>query len=272
MRSVLPVGLTLGSMTDAVSQFRALRSGQSMRGSSVKITVVGLGKIGLPLAVQFASRGHQVLGADVSAPTVVTVNAGKEPFPGEAYLQEKLADVVARDLFRATTDTAAAVSESDVVVVVVPLFVDGEGIPDFGWMDAATGDIARGLKPGTLVVYETTLPVGTTRTRWKPTLQDGSGLTEGTDFRLVFSPGARADRSHLRRSVKVSQPHGWSLQRGSQTRSRLLRGSSTLRPSWVQASQGMLLHAWRPELPLSSARPPTHELCPTRGNNECENG
>src|SRR5665809_62475 len=55
-------------------------------------------------------------------------------------------------------------------------------------MDAATGDIGRGLKPGTLVVYETTLPVGTTRTRWKPMLQDGSSLTEGTDFHLVFSP------------------------------------------------------------------------------------
>jgi nucleotide sugar dehydrogenase len=154
----------------------------------MKITVVGLGKIGLPLAVQFASRGHHVLGADVSAPTVATVNSGREPFPGEAYLQEKLADVVARDLLKATTDTAAAASESDVVVVVVPLFVDAEGIPDFGWMDAATGDIAGGLKPGTLVVCETTLPVGTTRTCWKPMLQDGSGLTAGKDFQLVFSP------------------------------------------------------------------------------------
>ena len=154
----------------------------------MKITVVGLGKIGLPLAVQFASRGHVVLGADVDAPTVATVNSGKEPFPGEAYLQEKLADVVQRRLLRAVTDTVTAVSESDVVVVVVPLFVDGEGIPDFGWMDAATGDVARGLNPGTLVVYETTLPVGTTRTRWKPMLQDGSNLTEGRDFHLVFSP------------------------------------------------------------------------------------
>jgi nucleotide sugar dehydrogenase len=55
-------------------------------------------------------------------------------------------------------------------------------------MDSATEDIARGLKPGTLVVYETTLPVGTTRTRWKPMLEQGSGLVEGSDFHLVFSP------------------------------------------------------------------------------------
>jgi len=154
----------------------------------LKITVVGLGKIGLPLAVQFASREHEVLGADVNARTVETINSGHEPFPVEAHLQEKLTDVVNQGLLRASTDTAAAVAEIDAVVVVVPLFVHGDGIPDFVWMDSATKDIARGLKPGTLVVYETTLPVGTTHTRWKPMLEEGSGLTEGIDFHLVFSP------------------------------------------------------------------------------------
>jgi UDP-N-acetyl-D-mannosaminuronate dehydrogenase len=74
------------------------------------------------------------------------------------------------------------------VVVVVPLFVDADGVPDFGWMDNATRAIAAGLKPGTLVSYETTLPVGTTRNRWAPMLEQGSGLTAGKDFTLVFSP------------------------------------------------------------------------------------
>ena len=73
-------------------------------------------------------------------------------------------------------------------MVVVPLFVDADGVPDFGWMDAATRSIASGLRPGTLVSYETTLPVGTTRDRWAPVLQEGSGLTPGRDFALVFSP------------------------------------------------------------------------------------
>jgi nucleotide sugar dehydrogenase len=154
----------------------------------LKITVVGLGKIGLPLAVQFAGRGHEVLGGDVNAGTVEAINSGKEPFPGEAYLQERLGEAVENGQLKATTDTAAAVAASHAVVVVVPLFVDGGGIPDFGWMDSATKDIARGLKPGTLVIYETTLPVGTTRSRWKPRLEEGSGLTEGSDFHLVFSP------------------------------------------------------------------------------------
>ncbi len=154
----------------------------------MKITVVGLGKIGLPLAVQYASKGHTVLGADVNPKVVDLVNAGHEPFPGEFELDVRLAAAVADGLLIATTDTTAAVADSDAVVVVVPLFVDGDGVPDFGWMDAATDSIGRGLKPGTLVVYETTLPVGTTRTRFGPRLAELSGLATGEDFALVFSP------------------------------------------------------------------------------------
>ena len=154
----------------------------------MKIAVVALGKIGLPLAVQFASRGHDVVGADVNPDVVQLVNRGVEPFPGEAHLGEKLAEAVAAGRLRATTDTADAVARSEAVVVVVPLFVDADGLPDFGWMDAATRDIARGLRPGALVSYETTLPVGTTRTRYLPLLEEGSGLVQGEGFHLVFSP------------------------------------------------------------------------------------
>ena len=82
----------------------------------------------------------------------------------------------------------SAVAEADAVVVVVPLFVDNDGVPDVGWMDAATEKIAAGLKPGTLVSYETTLPVGTTRNRFAPAIEKISGLKAGTDFDLVFSP------------------------------------------------------------------------------------
>jgi nucleotide sugar dehydrogenase len=154
----------------------------------MNITVVALGKIGLPLAVQFASKGHRVIGADVSESTVRMVNQGQEPFPGETDLDVKLKEAVSAGLLTATTDTAAAVAESEAVVVVVPLFVDADSKPDFGWMESATRDIARGLRPGTLVSYETTLPVGTTRDRWAPLLQEGSGLVAGQDFDLVFSP------------------------------------------------------------------------------------
>lgn len=154
----------------------------------LKIAVVALGKIGLPLAVQFADKGHEVIGVDVNPAVVDSVNAGREPFPGEHQLQEKLSAAVADGRLRATVDYAEAIPGVDAVVLVVPLFVDEEARPDFGWMDGATKSLAEHLTPGTLVSYETTLPVGTTRTRWKPMLEEISGLTEGEDFHLVFSP------------------------------------------------------------------------------------
>ncbi len=154
----------------------------------MKICVVALGKIGLPLAVQMATKGHQVVGADIDAELVELVNRGVPPFGGEADLDRRLREAVGNGNLRATTDTAAAVAESEAVVVVVPLYVDAEGVPDFGWMDDATRSIAAGLQPGTLVSYETTLPVGTTRNRFAPMLAKGSRLTPGRDFHLVFSP------------------------------------------------------------------------------------
>lgn len=155
----------------------------------MKISVVALGKIGLPLAVQFASMGHDVVGVDVQKAVVDKVNAAVEPFPGEAHLQEKLQELVPTGRLRATTDYSEAIPGSDAVVIVVPLFVNDETWqPDFGWMESATRSLAEHLSPGTLVSYETTLPVGTTRNRWKPLIEAISGLKEGGDFDLIFSP------------------------------------------------------------------------------------
>lgn len=155
----------------------------------MRIAVVALGKIGLPLAVQFASKGHEVIGVDVNPRTVDLVNEGKEPFPGEAHLAEKLAELVPAGRLRATTDYAEAIPGVDAVVVVVPLFVNDETWqPDFAWMDEATKSLAAHLTPGTIVSYETTLPVGTLRGRFKPMIEQISGLEEGRDFTLIFSP------------------------------------------------------------------------------------
>lgn len=155
----------------------------------MRIAVVALGKIGLPLAVQFASKGHEVIGVDVNPRTVELVNEGKEPFPGEAHLAEKLAELVPAGRLRATTDYSEAIPGVDAVVVVVPLFVNDETWqPDFAWMDQATKSLAAHLTPGTIVSYETTLPVGTLRGRFKPMIEQISGLEEGRDFTLIFSP------------------------------------------------------------------------------------
>ena len=155
----------------------------------MKTAVVALGKIGLPLAVQFADAGHEVIGVDVNARQVELINQAKEPFPGEAHLQEKLSELVPAGKLRATTDYAEAIPSADAIVIVVPLFVNDETWePDFAWMDSATRSLAEHITPGTLVSYETTLPVGTLRNRFVPMIEEISGLKESTDFFAVFSP------------------------------------------------------------------------------------
>jgi UDP-N-acetyl-D-glucosamine dehydrogenase len=152
------------------------------------VTVVGLGKIGLPLAVQMAGKGFRVRGVDLSPEVVLLVSGGHTPFPGEPGLDERLSEVVEAGLLTATTNTVEAVAKSEVTVVVVPLVTNAAGEPDYSAVDAATASVAAGLQAGSLVIYETTLPVHTTRARLAPALAAGSGLAPGEDFMLCHSP------------------------------------------------------------------------------------
>jgi UDP-N-acetyl-D-mannosaminuronic acid dehydrogenase len=139
----------------------------------MRAVVVALGKIGLPLAVQIANAGNDVVGCDIDERVVELVRAGKVPFPNEPGIEEPLP-------IEATTDTAAAVAGADLVVLVPPLLVDDHGAPDWRAFDSAVSDVARGVQPGTTVVVETTVPVGTTRNRVAPRMPAG--------VHVAFSP------------------------------------------------------------------------------------
>ncbi len=155
----------------------------------MRVVVVALGKIGLPLAVTIARAGHEVIGADVDERVVSLVNAGTEPFPGEADLDTALAQVVGSGALRAVSDTSAAVAGgAELVIAVPPLVVSADGVPDFTVLDAVTEAIGAGLQAGTTVSIETTLPVGTTRTRIAPALARASGLRTEDEFFTVHSP------------------------------------------------------------------------------------
>jgi nucleotide sugar dehydrogenase len=155
----------------------------------VRIAVVGLGHIGLPLAVQYASRGHDVIGIDVDRRIVDALNRGEPPHDDEAAVSEQIAGLAEAGRLRsATWEDPAGFDAAEVVVVIVPVVVDAEGQIDFKPIDAATAEVARHIGSGTLVVYETTLPVGTTRDRFGPMLAAGSGLELDRDLFLAFSP------------------------------------------------------------------------------------
>ena len=152
------------------------------------VAVVGAGKMGLPLAAQFASHGWDVIAVDVNEAVVEAINKGRAHVAEEPGLAERVAAAHAAGRLRATTDGAAAASESDVVVLIVPVMLDDEHQPDYRHMDAAAGSIAPGVRAGTTVIFETTLPVGDTRNRYVPLLEAASGLVAHHDLFVAFSP------------------------------------------------------------------------------------
>ncbi len=153
----------------------------------MNVAVIGIGRIGLPLAATIASRGHQVFGCDVNAALVERVNRGENPIPDEAGLDAMLKQVLDTGTFKATTETAAAVAESQVILFAVRVDVDDEGRADLQYLFAAAETAARGLQPGALCIFDTTLPVGTTRRELAPRLER-AGLHLGEDFHVAFSP------------------------------------------------------------------------------------
>ncbi len=154
----------------------------------MKAAVVGLGKIGLPIATQIALSGVPVTGGDISQHVVDLVNAGTPPFPGEAELDTKLQEAVDSGLLSAVADNAAAAAGADAIIIVVPMYVDQDGVPDFSILESASRDVGSVLRAGQIVIYETTLPVGATRHRLAPVLEAASGLEAGSDFHVVHSP------------------------------------------------------------------------------------
>jgi nucleotide sugar dehydrogenase len=151
----------------------------------VNVSVIGAGKMGLPLACQFARRGANVWACDVRQDLVDQINAGKCPID-EPGLETLVPELVKSGRLQATTDTPSAVHESEVVVVIVPVLLTPDLDADTSLIEAVSRQIASSMRPGTLVVYETTLPVG--RTRQLARVLESGGLIAGKDFDLAFSP------------------------------------------------------------------------------------
>ena len=154
----------------------------------MRVCVVGIGRMGLAIAAQFASKGADVIGCDVDAELVAGVEAGTVSCGAEPGLEARLREAQAAGRLHATVDTTAGVSSAEAVLVLVRMVTDADGNPDYTSLDNATSAIGAGLRPGTVVCYETTVPVGDTRGRFAPALASASGLRAGIDFHVCFSP------------------------------------------------------------------------------------
>jgi nucleotide sugar dehydrogenase len=171
---------------------RAVSPWRGEPGTTGVVAVVGAGKMGLPLAAQFASHGWNVIAVDIDEAVVAAINEGRSHLDEEPGVADLVASAHAEGRLRATMDGAAAARDADVVVLIVPVMLDADSRPDHRHMDAATDAIAPGVHPGSLVIYETTLPVGDTRGRYAPRLEAASGLRADVDgdsgFLVAFSP------------------------------------------------------------------------------------
>jgi nucleotide sugar dehydrogenase len=143
--------------------------------------------MGLPLACVFGKHGAQVTVADIDSALVARINAGECPYE-EPGLAELMAELHAAGRLSATTDTATATAASEAVVIIVPAHLTPEREIDFRVLQAASTEVGRGLAPGTLVVYETTVSIGGTRRVLVPALEASSGLKAGQDFQVAYSP------------------------------------------------------------------------------------
>ncbi|MBN2247539.1 MAG: nucleotide sugar dehydrogenase [Coriobacteriia bacterium] len=148
------------------------------------LAVVGLGYVGLPLAVEMARAGHRVIGIDISDEKVGLVNAGTSYIPDVPAAD--LAPLVTSGTLSATTDSAA-IAGADAVAICVPTPLNEMKEPDVSFMVAAARGITPHLRPGMLVTLESTTYPGTTEEVIQPILEE-SGLTVGEDLFIAFSP------------------------------------------------------------------------------------
>lgn len=151
----------------------------------MKIAIVGMGYVGLPLALQFAKCGAKVVGLDIDASKIEKLNSGV------SYIKHIQSDDINRQVeagnFSASTDFSK-VNECDAVIICVPTPLTPQRDPDISYIINTGKSIAPHLHKNILVVLESTTYPGTTDGELKQVLEDGSGLKAGVDFHLAFSP------------------------------------------------------------------------------------
>ncbi|MGN8914150.1 nucleotide sugar dehydrogenase [Anaerofustis butyriciformans] len=159
----------------------------------IVVGVVGLGYVGLPLAVEKAKAGYKTIGFDVQASKVQMVNEAKN-YIGDV-VDSDLKELVESKMLSATTDFSF-VKDVDFIAICVPTPLDKHQQPDISYVKNSSIEIAKYLTKGTMVVLESTTYPGTTEELIKPILEEGSGLKCGEDFYLGFSP-ERVDPGNL---------------------------------------------------------------------------
>lgn len=170
---------------------------EKIRNKTAKVGVIGLGYVGLPLALAFAEAGFKVLGFDLQQKRVDLVNQGKSYIAGVS--EDNLSFVVSKKFLEATTNQSR-LDEVEAICICVPTPLTKTKEPDLSYVIRESEEISERLKPGQLVILESTTYPGTTREIVLPVLER-SGLKAGSDFYLAFSP-ERVDPGNKEYTIK----------------------------------------------------------------------
>lgn len=206
-----------------------------IKSKHAKIGIIGLGYVGLPIALAFADKGFRVTGFDVVKQKVAQLKRG-ESYIGDVA-GERLLPLEASGHFRATTDFSALVAQ-DVLIIAVPTPLNQTRDPDLTAVKAATEQVAKYLQKGQLVILESTTYPGTTEEILQPILEAG-GLKVGQDFYLAFSP-ERIDPGS-------NNSKGWRFENTPK-----VVGGVT--PACLEVAQALYAQVIEKVVPVSSAR------------------
>ena len=154
-----------------------------IRDKEARIGIIGMGYVGIPLGLEFANNGFNVLGFDKDKKRIDAINEGKQVM--KHIKQKDMANFVAND--GSATNDISNLNEMDCLIICVPTPLDVHEQPDMSYVEAASNDIRKNMKKGQLIVLESTTYPGTTKELVKPILEK-SGLIAGEDFFLAYSP------------------------------------------------------------------------------------
>jgi UDP-N-acetyl-D-glucosamine dehydrogenase len=213
------------------------------------VVVAGLGYVVLPLAMRAVAAGHDVTGYDTDLTRVKRLEAG------ESYVEDVPADELAAALesgrFRPSVSEDACAG-FDVAVITVPTPLR-DGLPDLGYVEAASRTLARYLRPGATVILESTSYSGTTQEQVMAWLEDGSGLVAGTDFHLGYSP-ERIDPGNRTWTLATTHKVVSGIDDGSLAAVENFYQGIVAQTVAVSSSQGRTSQAHREHLPAREHR------------------
>ncbi len=160
---------------------------RSVKDKKATVSIIGLGKMGLPLATVVASAGFRVIGVDLNTELVASINKGKTDL-NEPGVPEQLSRAVHSGILKATTSLQEALKEARIVLVIIPTLTNENNQLEEAPLRGLYETIATHLHPGTIIIQESTVPPGTTGGMLKEILEEKSGLKIGKDIGLGFAP------------------------------------------------------------------------------------